>query len=433
MYLTDKKGNIKLFRVFWLIFTLFIIYGTLIPFNLIPNWESFLSNISAINKIPFIDSDGSRASIPDVVQNILLFIPFGFFGLISLVNKNKLNPTIKITFLGAMLSGFVEILQLFTIDRTTSVTDLLTNSAGTLIGGLSAFIVTDLFLKLMNSPRFRPFRRDKYFFLTLMTFLIVAIGALQPFDFTLDVGIVGSKIKSLINNPIDFNPLLKDEGVVFIRLFLFGYICSIWLKSINVYHYHIIAFLTSALTGLFFEAFQIFVRSRMPNIQDALVIIIASFLGVLFSRINLKNIPRAVWTIIIIIGAGISAGMYALSPFQFKANPGSFNWLPFLAYYERTTFIALANFIESVLIYLPLGFLLKYFYSKNNRIFSFVIIGIIGAIISSLLECSQLWVSGRYADITDILGAICGSVFGALACWKWQETFNVKHISVYRN
>lgn len=433
MFTNYNKHNIKLIRIFWLLFIVFIIYSTLIPFNLTANMGSLNSNISKINKIPFFDSDGSRASIPDIVQNIFLFIPFGFFGILSMKYKNKLILIIKITLLASLLSGFVEVIQLFTRDRTTSVTDLLTNSSGAFIGAVSASLIADVYSKLIKISKFKQFISDKYFFLTLMAFILSAIGALQPFDLTLDVGIVGSKIKTLIINPIKFNAMLSDEGIVFIRLFLFCFSCSIWLKSLRVHYYYAIAFLIISTSGIFFETFQIFVRSRMPNIQDVLVMIMASFLGMLFSLLNLKNLPRTLWTTIIIIGVGISAGMNTLSPFQFKTNPSSFNWVPFLAYYERTTFIALANFIESVLIYLPLGFLLSYFYSREHRIQSFIFIILVGAIISSSLEIFQVFVPGRYADITDIIGAIGGSVIGAMACWEWKEFFNVHHIFSYRN
>ena len=78
----DQNKNRKMFRVIWFAFIFFIFYGTLIPFNLSPDNGSFTSNISNIGWIPFIDSDGSRASIPDMVQNILFFLPFALFFLL---------------------------------------------------------------------------------------------------------------------------------------------------------------------------------------------------------------------------------------------------------------------------------------------------------------------------------------------------------------
>ena len=419
----DQNMNRNMFRVIWFIFIFFIFYGTLIPFNLSPDSGSITSNISNIGWIPFIDSDGSRASIPDMLQNILFFLPFGFFGALSVNGNSKIVQIIKITLLGSLLSGIVELLQLFTNDRTTSITDLLTNSAGAFIGAFFAFVLVEFFSKSISIARFQQFREDKYFFLVIITSIVVAVSALQPFDFTLDVGSVGSKIKSLIKNPVKFSDVLSDEGVAFIRLFFLGYVWSLWLKRLKVQYFYVIGLFFSSILGLFFEGCQIIVQSRMPNIQDALVIILASSCGALFSLFRLTNIPGKIWAIAIILAIWISAGMQMLSPFQFDNKHGGFNWVPFLAYYERTTFIALANFMESMLIYFPMGFILKYIYYRDDRLISLIVFGAIGMIISLSLEFMQIWVAGRYADITDILGAIAGTVAGALVCWHWKMTF----------
>ena len=143
-YKLNKTKDLLGLRILWLCFSLFILYGTLIPLNLRLSSESILSNISNISWIPFIDPDGSRASIPDVTQNILLFLPFGAIGFLSNSNRNMFY-IIAVTFLGFLLSLSVEVLQLVTIDRTTSVTDLMTNTVGTFLGALSAYTVINSF------------------------------------------------------------------------------------------------------------------------------------------------------------------------------------------------------------------------------------------------------------------------------------------------
>ncbi len=421
MSTTTQDINHSTFRILWIIFIFFIIYGTLIPFNLSPDKGSFAANVSNINWIPFIDSDGSRASIPDMVQNILFFIPFGFLGVFSIKYDSKIRHIIKLTLLGSIVSGFVEVLQLFTNDRTSSITDILTNSAGAFIGAALAFLLLGTYSKFIHIEQIQKFRNDKYFYLVLITSIIVAIGALQPFDFTLDVGVVGSQIKYLIKNPVEFNSVFSDEAVVFIRLFFLGYVCSLWLKRINLRDFYTKGFFLSSLIGLFFEMSQIIVQSRMPSFQDALVILAATYFGSFFSRIRLKNVPGNFWAFAIILATFVSAGLQVLSPYKFEDKAGNFNWIPFLAYYERTTFLALANFIESMLIYLPMGFILRYIYSRDDQRTNIFFIAVIGLIISSSLEFMQIWVSGRYADITDILGAIAGTILGTLICSHWKK------------
>ena len=70
-------------RILWLLFTIFIFYGALIPFDISLQSDFVMKNIEKISWTPFLDPDGSRASIPDIVQNVLFFLPFGFLGLLS--------------------------------------------------------------------------------------------------------------------------------------------------------------------------------------------------------------------------------------------------------------------------------------------------------------------------------------------------------------
>ena len=95
------------------------------------------------------------------------------------------------------------------------------------------------------------------------------------------------------------------------------------------------------------------------------------------------------------------------------------NWLPFLAYYERTTFVTLSNFIVSKLIYFPMGFALHYF--SNSRQ-TYLTILFVAFLISFPLEYSQ-WIVGRYPDITDVLGVLAGAITGAMTCGKGWEAF----------
>ena len=117
----------------------------------------------------------------------------------------------------------------------------------------------------------------------------------------------------------------------------------------------------------------------------------------------------------------MAAMLHALSPFRFTSAYHSMNWFPFLAYYDRTSFVALSNFIESVLIYYPLGFVLTYLIDQERS--PYIFIGIIAGFIAFPLELSQGWVDGRYPDITDVLGALIGAISGAWTCREGWRAF----------
>jgi glycopeptide antibiotics resistance protein len=409
-------------RYAWILFSLFILYGVLIPFDLYVNTETILFNIRNISWIPFIDPDGTRASIPDIVQNILLFLPFGFFGFLALSSTYPVR-IVLVTVIGALFSTTIEILQLLTIDRTTSVTDLVTNTTGTFFGTLAASAALLISSEIIASKTFRKYRENPFIFPLLVACALVVFGTLQPFDFTLDVGSVWSKVKYFTQAPFDFDPILRDEGVVFVRFVLLAFVGALFFQE-NDYTLSIPkGMMMSAIIGIFFEGSQCIVASRMPTIQDVVVVLIGSLCGGLLAVMrNTWHIPRIVWGILIIEATSVSVGMQLLHPFRLAGEYRSMNWLPFLPYYERTTFVALSNFIESVLMYFPMGFLLQCLFSRRKS--RFLLLGALTLIIAFPLELAQGWIVNRYPDITDVLGALTGGLAGCWCCSDGWETFD---------
>ena len=410
------------------LFAVFIIYGTVIPFNLASSREQVLTNLSEIIWTPFIDPDGSRASIPDVIQNILLFIPFGFFGFFAL----RPNTTSSLTSLllrmfltgglGFALSMTVEILQIFTVDRVTSVTDLLTNTLGTVIGCIGAHILAESLDRLIRSPIVQKASCSYTFYPLILSFIIVATGALQPFDFGLDVGRIGSRVLRILRNPFDFTLIIRDEPFLFFRFFLFGYVCTLWFKENEQSRAASKGAVLSSVTAVFLEGSQIFTKSHIPGLQDTLVMVLGSVSGAfcipsITRRASIKQLCFLMTGAIL-----FTSGIQVLSPFRFKSIYQSINWIPFLPYYDRNFITALGMFVEGMLIYFPLGFVLRLLLSNSSTVFS--IIGLIGLGIASALEFAQGWVVGRHPDITDILGAFIGTVVGVWCAGTGWEAFS---------
>ena len=70
------------------------------------------------------------------LANVLLFMPFGF-GLASLFNKKPVRRSFVIALIASLgLSLTIEFLQVFQPERSPSLTDVLTNSTGGILGFL---------------------------------------------------------------------------------------------------------------------------------------------------------------------------------------------------------------------------------------------------------------------------------------------------------
>lgn len=124
------------------------------------------------NWIPVIDIINSPAEyIKNTVLNIILFVPLGFM-LPAIWHKYR---PFKITFFtGLGLSFIIEILQIFS-NRLTDIDDLLTNTAGTIIGYyLSRMFTEKLRLNLPKS-------NEKYEPIAICTVVFLIMFVVQPF------------------------------------------------------------------------------------------------------------------------------------------------------------------------------------------------------------------------------------------------------------
>lgn len=92
----------------------------------------------AFNLIPIIDIVNSPLDyIRNTVLNIILFVPFGFL-LPTIWKEYRSLRTVALA--GLLLSVLIEVLQIFTF-RLTDVDDLITNTAGAVLG----FYIAKLF------------------------------------------------------------------------------------------------------------------------------------------------------------------------------------------------------------------------------------------------------------------------------------------------
>lgn len=408
---SGEKHPFSSLSILWFFYILFIFYGTLIPFNLCPQKSYVLWNISQIRWLPFIDADGSRASLPDVVQNILFFLPFGFLGYFLKRGKSTFKTLLLVSLYGGALSLLVEFCQLFTIDRTTSATDLVTNTMGAFCGAVLARYSRFLFQRRLTGLPFWKKQHQHAMFLLLVAVTFVGLSALQPFDFTLDVGQLWSRIKMLMAAPVQFHLPLRDEGVVFLEFFLLGLALSHYLRFRNPQHSVVVAAIIAAGIGLALEGTQLIVSSRLPEVQDALVIVFAGALGAVSYTLKLSRIPKSVLKALLILATAVAIGIQTWSPFTVNGDFTPFNWLPFRSYYERTTFVALSNFLESLFSYFPFGFVWQLLAPREKN--AWLNILLIALVLSFILEVLQGRIAGRYPDITDVLGAVLGAVAGA--------------------
>ncbi len=118
-----------------------LMMATLMPFSFpVFGFSSFKNPSSSFNLVPFLDLRLSRGdSWRQIILNILIMVPFGF--LYPLAHRQDLKRTV---IAGLVCSLLIEILQLGQVwwgngSRVFDITDIITNTIGTLAGALLLF------------------------------------------------------------------------------------------------------------------------------------------------------------------------------------------------------------------------------------------------------------------------------------------------------
>ena len=76
-------------------------------------------------------------SIPDVAINVLLYVAFGLLGALAMrdtYRRHWLRLVLRLVGLAVLFSASNEALQLYTIDRVASLTDIASAATGAAIG-----------------------------------------------------------------------------------------------------------------------------------------------------------------------------------------------------------------------------------------------------------------------------------------------------------
>lgn len=151
----------KLSKIIFAYYLFFLFWGILFKFN-IQDTLNIAQNFPtrSLNLSPFSASGGRL----EVIFNVLIFIPFGFFSIYLSKNKSFLGKLWMIF----VVSFFVEILQYFLGIGASDVTDLITNTFGGLIG----IIIYQITQKSRNAQNFVHLLFA--FFLAFFTFLILS-------------------------------------------------------------------------------------------------------------------------------------------------------------------------------------------------------------------------------------------------------------------
>lgn len=175
---TPPSGESRIRLSTWLAigYALFIAYASLSPFS---GWREQGLDFIEVLRAPFV----LTYTAFDAVINLLSYLPFGL--LVGLMLRDRYGGLVSVILslcIGVLLSASMEYLQMYLPTRASSNMDLLTNSAGTLIGATLAASITSWtwFFSRLTRWRSEFFRHGKEMDFGLALLALWMFGQINP-------------------------------------------------------------------------------------------------------------------------------------------------------------------------------------------------------------------------------------------------------------
>ena len=367
-----------------------IAYGSLFPFD-------FSNNIDSADFLSFFNSWNGQTSIGDVLGNVILFMPYGFLGLVAF-SKSKASVALIaiLSVLGVVLAFVCQVAQLYLLSRSPALVDVYWNILGLLLGIIFAY-----------SYRVRTFVNSVELY--SFSFPLVLLGLwvasrLVPFVPSIDLQAYKNALKPLLVEPeFDFYEFVFLSAAWLVAAHLFFYLCRIRAKFL---------LLIAGVTAV--SLLEIVIVKNDLSVTDVMSSLFALFLWPLLPK---SLTERSLYLLLMLLIGTVSVSLF---PFEWVSNDASFGWIPFTGFLSGSMLVSSGVFAQKLFVIGALFFLLH-----ESGWFSFKAIAFVFAIFLSI-EILQMWINGHSAEITDpILVLLCGLFFFRISDVYLKKTITI--------
>lgn len=363
-------------RLIWCIVILFIAYGSLYPFNF--DWTRPLpADLGA-----WLLNWEQRTIRSDVIANILLFIPFGFFGALTVQQQQKRYPLLSILMMiagGIVFAICLQFIQFYLPSRVSHAADALLNTVGILIGiSLAAY---------SNSQRIKrmiPVRLRLGISPALLVLFIWIGWQFFPYIPVFESKQFGQSLNTIVESTWSL--------AVWLQNVLFWIIFYDLMQRVLGKEYHLSFMVIVSI-------FTIIIKLAMFRSQLGWSEVTAIPLAIILH----KSISRRWMTAFIATSSVAFLVWETLFPVIIQQKLNSFQWLPFDDFLKGSTWYNLSELIEESLILASIGYFCSRWWQSYRRGASFLL-GL-----SVVLTLVQLFIVGKNPDITlSIMALVIG-------------------------
>jgi VanZ like family len=363
----------------WILYLIagLITYGSLYPFN----FSMPASHSTAWETLFYGGSLWS--SRMDMFDNLLLFIPFGFVGILSVAIKRNLATRLTlIALMGFVLALSVQIAQIYVPSRTPALADVFWNMIGIGIG-----VITGLSIRLSSN------RLQAGNALPLSVIALWLAAELLPFVPSLDVQSLRTNLKGILQSTLAFDQLLFHAAGILVT----GRALAAIVGETDARRW--LPVLACAVA-----AGKVLVVTLTLNISILMGLAIGC---VTWWWLSSWREPKRATAIMLALFAAYAYS--ALMPFEFRGSAEPFSLIPFAGLLRGSMLANVQTLTANLCLYAGILWLVKILGGR-------LIPSSIGLAVCVLIfEIIQIYAIGRTPEITDpLLVLLLGQIFQAL-------------------
>lgn len=358
-----------------------IAFGSLYPFNfeftvLGPEyWRALL------------DTFGSKTGRGDLLSNVILFLPFGYFGMLSLTRPRSLPlKALTVGPAGLMLAVALQAAQLYLPGRDANLQDVVWNLFGLGIGAGAALL-----------PWLRPESPGGHW-VALRTAPLLLMGSwfayrLVPFIPSLDWQQIKNSLKPLLLNPSLSSVDVLHDTVAWLL------VAHLWERTLPGRRGD--RFLLLAIPAVFgLEVLIMYNRVSASSIVGAILAVLAWW-GILTGLRRRRGFLLASLIAMLVVDG--------LAPFEPRLVRATFHWIPFYGFLSGSMFLNAAALFEKFFFYGCLVWMLRETGTGLRWATLF------GVLVTFCIELGQIYFEFHTPEITDsILLVIAAMVIRAV-------------------
>jgi VanZ family protein len=349
-----------------------IVHGSLYPYD-------FVMRAGATGPVTaLLDSWAAPpSSYGDLLANLLLYTPFGFFAALVLRAGGAAAHLMVGVVCGFLLSVSLELAQFYDVDRVTNMSDVYLNTSGAALGAVAALFV--------RKGASRPLPAGMAAAPVPLMLLVAMLGYhLFPYVPTIDLHKYWQSVKPLLVSPsLPPGTVLRYTALWLTTGWLLGEIVGFARSRLYL----------PVLIGLVFAG-KVLIESLVLTLPE----VVGGAAAVALWLIVGNGGRQTAMVVVAVLAGAVTAAR--LEPFHFVPAQQTFGWLPFGSFLAGSLSVNTMAFLEKFFLYGSLIWLLNRA-GLRLRVATLSVVLLLFA--TSVVE---LYLPGRSAEITDAVMAL---------------------------